>query len=369
MEPSFRQRSASTTSLELEKVVVVVRGEKIISKTHLAWSLTHVVRPGNCVTLLALLPGEKKGNFLIFSSFSVDDFGISRCWVEIAGVIFGKSYPNGFVRSPSRVLKWYFSFITKCRKLVPKECRLPSELRWCQIQLAVQWRLKERTMEPTGSYWTNYQNKLDKQLTLLDSLGEKLINQSESRISSVKSTDNHTDEKTCRRQNDKNKVISPSSKTLLHKFVQNDHEVGRPVNPCHGKDYLRDFERWSSGCNEALKFVGCQADIDFCREVQVTDFRLARWHPDQWIAGSEERAIGTSISGYLPPEYLDGGRITQKVDVFAFGVVLKMLEGGDTSIPLSLDLNSVGKRSGHLRGLKTQTLPESRRRHSRRLSH
>ncbi|XWS21110.1 hypothetical protein CRYUN_Cryun30bG0027300 [Craigia yunnanensis] len=187
-------------------------------------------------------------------------------------------------------------------------------------------------------------------------------------------------------------------------------------------------------------------------EPQVTDFGLARWHSDQWIVGSEERATGTS--GYLAPEYLDGGRITQKVDVYAFGVVLlelmtgqrisdlqfykgqnflsdwfnplaaldsnqimtnifqlldpclasskvqdynhqvqamgraaflclshdpesrppmskvlRMLEGGDMSIPLSLDLNSIGNRSGHLRGLKTQTQPKSRRRHSRRLSH
>ncbi|GMI96767.1 hypothetical protein like AT3G13690 [Hibiscus trionum] len=186
-------------------------------------------------------------------------------------------------------------------------------------------------------------------------------------------------------------------------------------------------------------------------EPQVTDFGLARWHSDQWIR-NEERTIGTS--GYLAPEYLDGGRITQKVDVYSFGVVLlelmtgqrindlqyykgqnflsdwfhpvaalnsnqimtniyqlidpclasskvqdytyqlramgraaflclshdpesrppmskilRMLEGGDNSIPLSLDLNSVGNRSGHLRGLKTQTQPESRRLHSRKLSH
>ncbi|KAL4283919.1 hypothetical protein GQ457_16G014300 [Hibiscus cannabinus] len=178
-------------------------------------------------------------------------------------------------------------------------------------------------------------------------------------------------------------------------------------------------------------------------EPQITDFGLARWHSDQWI-GNEEQTIGSS--GYLAPEYLDGGRITQKVDVYAFGVVLlelmtgqrindlqydkgqnflsensnqrmtniyqlidpciasskvqdythqvqamgraaflclshdlesrppmskilRMLEGGESSIPLSLDLNSIGNRSGHLRGLKTQTQPESRRLHSRKLSH
>ncbi|KAL1093209.1 hypothetical protein V6Z11_D06G014900 [Gossypium hirsutum] len=49
--------------------------------------------------------------------------------------------------------------------------------------------------------------------------------------------------------------------------------------------------------------------------------------------------------------------------------ILRILEGGDTNVPLSLDLNSIGNRSGHLRGLKTQTQPESTRRHSRKLSH
>ena len=33
-------------------------------------------------------------------------------------------------------------------------------------------------------------------------------------------------------------------------------------------------------------------------------------------------------SRYLAPEYLDGGRITQKIDVYAFGVVLLELMTG-----------------------------------------
>lgn len=53
-------------------------------------------------------------------------------------------------------------------------------------------------------------------------------------------------------------------------------------------------------------------------EPLVTDFGLARWH-FEWN-NSEERLIGTS--GYLAPEYLNGGIITPKVDVYAFGVVL-----------------------------------------------
>lgn len=49
--------------------------------------------------------------------------------------------------------------------------------------------------------------------------------------------------------------------------------------------------------------------------------------------------------------------------------ILRMLEGGDPSRPIGLDLNSVGNRSGHLSGLTSHTQPEGTRSHSRRLSH
>ncbi|KAK9270310.1 hypothetical protein L1049_025888 [Liquidambar formosana] len=187
-------------------------------------------------------------------------------------------------------------------------------------------------------------------------------------------------------------------------------------------------------------------------EPLVGDFGLARWHSECNI-NTKEQIIGTS--GYLAPEYFEGGKITQKVDVYAFGVVLlelmtgqkingsqlykgehflsewlyllaalepshilarnhqlldpslpsdqlhnfahqvqamgraaslclrqdpecrppmskvlKILEGGDPVIPLSLDLNSVGSRSGHMHGLmSSQTQLKSRRSHSRTLSH
>ncbi|CAI0558629.1 unnamed protein product [Linum tenue] len=171
-------------------------------------------------------------------------------------------------------------------------------------------------------------------------------------------------------------------------------------------------------------------------EPLVADFGLARRH-SEWQFENEDRVIGTS--GYLAPEYVNGGNVTDKVDVYAFGVillelltgrriselqfqngqhllfsnwflsntnfpnqlhdprlsarestayplnamaraaslclhlepdfrppmskVLRVLEGGDMGGPLSLDLNSVGNRSGHLRGVGT------RRCHSRKLSH
>ncbi|KAM3341926.1 inactive protein kinase SELMODRAFT isoform X1 [Capsicum galapagoense] len=42
-----------------DKVIVAVKAEKVITKTALAWALTHVVRPGDCIMLLAVFSDEK----------------------------------------------------------------------------------------------------------------------------------------------------------------------------------------------------------------------------------------------------------------------------------------------------------------------
>ncbi|XP_073275841.1 inactive protein kinase SELMODRAFT_444075-like isoform X1 [Primulina huaijiensis] len=42
-----------------ERVIVAVKVEKVISKVALAWALTHAVRPGDCVTLLAIVSPKK----------------------------------------------------------------------------------------------------------------------------------------------------------------------------------------------------------------------------------------------------------------------------------------------------------------------
>ncbi|PSR99689.1 Inactive protein kinase [Actinidia chinensis var. chinensis] len=185
-------------------------------------------------------------------------------------------------------------------------------------------------------------------------------------------------------------------------------------------------------------------------EPLVADFGLARLHTEWDMC--DEQVVGTS--GYLAPEYFSGGKITEKVDIYAFGLVLlelisgqrsrdlqcyegrhilegnffpfsaphpghilankyqqldpcltsdqlrnlppevqamgraaflclqpdpesrppmskvlRVLEGGDGVIPLGLDLNSVGSRSGHMQGLSPKGQIESARRHSRTLSH
>ncbi|KAK7402270.1 hypothetical protein VNO78_14401 [Psophocarpus tetragonolobus] len=47
-----------------EKVIVAVKASKEISKTALVWSLTHVVQPGDCITLLVVVPSQSSGRRL-----------------------------------------------------------------------------------------------------------------------------------------------------------------------------------------------------------------------------------------------------------------------------------------------------------------
>ena len=45
-----------------EKVIVAVKASKEIPKTALVWSLSHVVQPGDCITLLVVVPSQSSGN-------------------------------------------------------------------------------------------------------------------------------------------------------------------------------------------------------------------------------------------------------------------------------------------------------------------
>lgn len=44
-----------------EKVVVAVKVSKEIPRTALVWALTHVVQPGDCITLLVVVPAQSSG--------------------------------------------------------------------------------------------------------------------------------------------------------------------------------------------------------------------------------------------------------------------------------------------------------------------
>ncbi|KAF7817542.1 inactive protein kinase [Senna tora] len=66
-------RHSATVSTVFNKVLVAVKAERVISKTALAWALTHVVHSSDCITLLAVYCGEKTGRrFWNFSRFAGD---------------------------------------------------------------------------------------------------------------------------------------------------------------------------------------------------------------------------------------------------------------------------------------------------------
>lgn len=67
MEGSERQSSDTNTSSY--KVLVAVKAERTISKTALAWALTYVAHPGDCITLLAVFSTEKTGKLPVSICF------------------------------------------------------------------------------------------------------------------------------------------------------------------------------------------------------------------------------------------------------------------------------------------------------------
>lgn len=67
-------------------------------------------------------------------------------------------------------------------------------------------------------------------------------------------------------------------------------------------------------------------------EPLVGDFGLARWHPNGNLP-VETRVIGTF--GYLAPEYAESGKVSEKADVYAFGVVLLELITGRKAVDLN----------------------------------
>ncbi|XP_017228825.1 inactive protein kinase SELMODRAFT_444075 isoform X2 [Daucus carota subsp. sativus] len=67
-------------------------------------------------------------------------------------------------------------------------------------------------------------------------------------------------------------------------------------------------------------------------EPLVGDFGLARWQPEGDM-GVETRVIGTF--GYLAPEYTQTGEITEKADVYSFGVILVELITGRKAMDIN----------------------------------
>ena len=56
-----KQEKGSSSSERVEKVLVAVKASKEIPKTALVWALTHVVQPGDCITMLVVVPPPSSG--------------------------------------------------------------------------------------------------------------------------------------------------------------------------------------------------------------------------------------------------------------------------------------------------------------------
>ncbi|KAK1358381.1 Protein kinase domain-containing protein [Heracleum sosnowskyi] len=56
----------------ISKVIVAVKALKEVPKTALVWALTHVVQPGDCITLLVVVPAQSSGRKWGFPRFAGD---------------------------------------------------------------------------------------------------------------------------------------------------------------------------------------------------------------------------------------------------------------------------------------------------------
>ncbi|CAI0558630.1 unnamed protein product [Linum tenue] len=122
--------------------------------------------------------------------------------------------------------------------------------------------------------------------------------------------------------------VDEQKRILVYEYICN----GSLDFHLHGKANRKAILDWHSRLKIAIGTARGLRDMrpdnillthDF--EPLVADFGLARRH-SEWQFENEDRVIGTS--GYLAPEYVNGGNVTDKVDVYAFGVILLELLTG-----------------------------------------
>ncbi|KAG5559340.1 hypothetical protein RHGRI_009023 [Rhododendron griersonianum] len=140
--------------------------------------------------------------------------------------------------------------------------------------------------------------------------------------------------------------ITGSQRMLVYEFVPNNtlafhlHGRGRPnmdwptrlkiaLGAAKGLAYLHE------DCHPKIIHRDIKATnilLDFNFEAKVADFGLAKFSPDADTHIST-RVMGTF--GYLAPEYASSGKLTDKSDVFSFGVMLLELITGRRPVDYS----------------------------------
>ncbi|CAN0881871.1 Inactive protein kinase SELMODRAFT_444075 [Linum grandiflorum] len=112
-----------------------------------------------------------------------------------------------------------------------------------------------------------------------------------------------------------------------------EHRMKVAVGTGRGLRYLHEDCR--VGCIIHRDFRPQNILLTHQFDAMVGDFGLARWQSDGQQA-EETRVMGAT--GYLAPEYIEAGLITEKADVYAFGMVLLELLCGVKATDFSTNM-------------------------------
>ncbi|XP_022157553.1 proline-rich receptor-like protein kinase PERK1 [Momordica charantia] len=140
--------------------------------------------------------------------------------------------------------------------------------------------------------------------------------------------------------------ITGSQRLLVYEFVPNNtlefhlHGKGRPTMDWHTRLKLalgsaKGLAYLHEDCHPKIIHRDIKAAnilLDFKFEAKVADFGLAKFSSDVNTHVST-RVMGTF--GYLAPEYASSGKLTEKSDVFSFGVMLLELITGRRPVDTS----------------------------------
>ncbi|XP_027330956.1 protein LYK5 [Abrus precatorius] len=118
------------------------------------------------------------------------------------------------------------------------------------------------------------------------------------------------------------KYQNPMSLSWLQR-VQIAHDIADALN------YLHNYTN-PPHIHKNLKSGNVLLDGNF--RAKVSNFGLARAVEDQGDGGFQLTRHVVGTQGYMPPEYIENGLITPKMDVFAFGVVILELLSGREAV-------------------------------------
>ncbi|KAK1364839.1 Protein kinase domain-containing protein [Heracleum sosnowskyi] len=138
--------------------------------------------------------------------------------------------------------------------------------------------------------------------------------------------------------------VQETNRILVYEFLQNK-SLDIALLGSQAKSTTLDWERRSSICKDTarglaylheevvppivhrdIKASNILLDKDFVPK--IGDFGLAKLFPDN-ITHISTRIAGTA--GYLAPEYVLGGQLTKKADVYSFGVLMLEIVSGKNS--------------------------------------